>query len=175
MIKAKYLPTYLAASFYEIPASFYREHGIKNLLLDLDNTLAPYKEKEPSEATIRFVKALQKEGLRLAIASNNTSKRVRHYADRLGIPALSGLLKPFAFRLRKILKKEGFAIGETVLIGDQIMTDVLSANRAGIRSILTEPLSGKEPGVTRWNRLFDTPKRQAILKGHLVASWKEKR
>jgi HAD superfamily phosphatase (TIGR01668 family) len=174
MIKAKYLPTFLADSFYDIPASFYRKQGYRNLLLDLDNTLAPYKEKEPSAKTMAWVADLQKEGLHLYIASNNTSKRVTHYAECLGVKALSGLLKPFSFRLKRILKEQGFVKKETVLIGDQIMTDVVSANRSGIASILTEPLSKEEPWVTQWNRIFDRPKRKAIMKGHLVASWKEK-
>jgi|LAHS01.1.fsa_nt_gb HAD superfamily phosphatase (TIGR01668 family) len=175
MIKAKYLPTYTAHSFYEIPSSFYLEQGLKNILLDLDNTLAPYKEKEPSEETKAWVSSLQKEGLHLYIASNNTSKRVTRYAKLLGVKALSGLLKPFAFRLKRILKEQGFVKSETVLIGDQIMTDVVSANHSGIRSILTDPLSPKEPWVTKWNRLFDTPKRKKMMKGHLVPSWKEKK
>jgi hypothetical protein len=90
MIKAKYLPTYTAHSFYEIPSSFYLEQGLKNILLDLDNTLAPYKEKEPSEETKAWVSSLQKEGLHLYIASNNTSKRVTRYAKLLGVKALVG-------------------------------------------------------------------------------------
>src|SRR5574344_1329193 len=115
MIKARYLPTYLARSFYEIPASFYLEKGYKNILLDLDNTLAPYLEKEPTEETRSKIADLQKAGLHLYIASNNTSKRVSHYAETLGVKALSGLLKPFSFRLKRILKKEGFKSEETIL------------------------------------------------------------
>jgi uncharacterized protein len=175
MIKKRYLPTYLAHSFYEIPASFYQKAGLKNLLLDLDNTLVPYEEKEPSPATKAWVASLQKEGLSLYIASNNTSKRVRHYAECLGLKALSGLLKPFSFRLRHILDQEGFRKEETVLIGDQLMTDVIAANGAGIRSILTDPLAKKEPLVTKWNRLFEKRKREAIVSKSLVASWKEQK
>jgi HAD superfamily phosphatase (TIGR01668 family) len=175
MIKARYYPTFLATSFYEIPASFYQKLGIKNLLLDLDNTLAPYHEAEPSETTLAFLEELKKAGLQLYIASNNTSKRVSHYAEKCHLKALSGLLKPFSFRLKRILKKEGFAKDETLLVGDQLMTDIPSANGAGIRSILVEPLDPKkEPWVTRWNRAFEKKKRERIKREGKVPSWKEK-
>jgi HAD superfamily phosphatase (TIGR01668 family) len=175
MIKSRYYPTFRAHSFYEIPAEFYREQGMKNLLLDLDNTLAPYHEKEPSEQTKLWVASLQKAGLHLYIASNNTSHRVAHYASLLGLKALSGLLKPFSFRLKKILKKEGFVKAETVLIGDQLMTDIPAANGAAIRSILVEPLDpAREPWVTRWNRFFEKKKRRQLIKGGQVPLWKEK-
>ena len=175
MIKARYYPTFLATSFYEIPASFYQKLGIKNLLLDLDNTLAPYHEAEPSEATLRFLEELGRAGLHLYIASNNTSKRVFHYAEKCHLKALSGLLKPFSFRLKRILRKEDFKKEETLLIGDQLMTDIPAANGAGIRSILVEPLDpAKEPWVTRWNRRAEKTKRERIIKEGKVPSWKEK-
>ncbi|MFA6620360.1 MAG: YqeG family HAD IIIA-type phosphatase [Bacilli bacterium] len=175
MIKARYRPTFLAQSFYEIPPEFYQKMGMKNLLLDLDNTLAPYHEKEPSEKTKAWIEELKKAGLHLYIASNNTSARVTRYAALLGVEALSGLLKPFSFRLKKILKKEGFIPKETVLIGDQLMTDIPAASGAKIRSILVEPLDkAREPWVTRWNRLFEKKKRQTIMREGQVPSWKEK-
>jgi HAD-superfamily hydrolase, subfamily IIIA len=175
MIRARYLPTYLAHSFYEIPASFYLAHGYKNLLLDLDNTLAPYDEKEPNEQTQAKVRELQEAGLHLYIASNNTSKRVSHYAERLGIQALSGLLKPFSFRLKRILKQEGFKPEETILLGDQLMTDIPSANGAKIASILTDKIADHEPWVTRWNRLFEKNKRRKIVTEGLVPYWEGKK
>lgn len=174
MIRARYYPTFLADSFYEIPASFYEKQGWKNILLDLDNTLAPYAEKEPSDKTKAKVAELVAAGLHLYIASNNTSARVTLYAESLGIKALSGLLKPFSFRLKRILRREGFKKEETVLIGDQLMTDIKAANGAKIASILTAPLAQGEPWVTRWNRFFERKKRQAIVSGGQVPSWKEK-
>lgn len=169
----RYLPTYLADNLYEIPFAFYQKIGVHNLLLDLDNTLAPYGEKDASPSTLNWVKRAQEAGLSLYIASNNTSKRVRRYSKELGIPALGSLRKPFASKLKKILKKYSLKNEETILIGDQIMTDILSANGAKIRSILTKRLSPKEPWVTTFNRIFGNPKAKAIEKHQLVKSWKE--
>lgn len=175
MIKARYYPTFLAQSLYEIAPEFYQKMGMKNLLLDLDNTLAPYHQKEPDETTKAWAMKLKKAGIHLYIASNNTSARVTHYASLLGVKALSGLLKPFSFRLKHILKQEGFVAAETVLIGDQLMTDIPAANGAKIRSILVEPIDReREPWVTRWNRLFEKKKRQRIMREGKVPSWKEK-
>jgi len=175
MIKKRYRPTFLAGSFDEIPASFYQKIGVKNLLLDLDNTLVPYHQSEPSEAVKTVVKSLQQAGLHLYIASNNTSSRVSHCASLLGIGSLSGLLKPFSFRLRHILRKENFRAEETILIGDQLMTDIPAANGAKIRSILVEPINpSNEPWVTRWNRFFEKRKRARLLKEGSIPSWKGK-
>ena len=51
----KAIPFAIASSVYEIPFSFYKENGIKHILLDLDNTLACYKDKLPSEKTKKFI------------------------------------------------------------------------------------------------------------------------
>ena len=51
----KAIPFAIASSVYEIPFSFYKENGIKHILLDLDNTLACYKDKLPSEKTKKLI------------------------------------------------------------------------------------------------------------------------
>ena len=172
-MKAKYLPTCLAASVYEIEPAFYRSQGLENILLDLDNTLASYKTLDAEQRTIDFVKKMLDEGFKVYITSNNTSKRVSRFALELGIPALSGLQKPFSKRLIALLKKEGLEPNKTVLIGDQIMTDVVCANGAGIKMILCDPLVPIDPPWTRFNRLFEKGKRKEIKARKLVPSWKE--
>ena len=142
--KPIWFPTYRANSIFEIPVSFYAEHGIKVVLSDLDKNL--------KEAGIDFY-----------IASNNTSKRVSLYGKELGITVFSGLMKPFSGPLKKLIERQGFKKEEVVLIGDQVLTDVKAGNKAGIMTILTEPISEGDIIWTRFNRVFEKKKRKKIL------------
>jgi uncharacterized protein len=173
MMRKRYIPTYLAKSIYEVDPSFYQKVGVSVILSDLDNTLASYRTKDPSEETKALVRRLQEAGLRFYLVSNNTGKRVYRFADELGVKALSGVGKPLSGKLKRLLVKEGFPKEETLLVGDQILTDVISANGAGLRSLLTEPLSPLEPPWTKFNRIFDKPKRKAIIEEKLAKNWKE--
>lgn len=174
MMNKRFVPTFWAESAFVIPPSFYRELGIRVILFDLDNTLAPYYAKSVPPAAKTLVNALEKEGFTLAILSNNTTPKLRRFAHELGLTAYGGAMKPFGFALRRLLKKQRWAKEETLLIGDQILTDVLAANSAGIRSILTEPLAKEEPLWTKWNRLYERPIRRKLMREKLVPSWKEK-
>ena len=75
----KAIPFAIALSVYDIPLSFYKDNNIKHVLLDLDNTLASYKEKTPSLKTKELINSLKNLGLSVAIASNNTSERVHNF------------------------------------------------------------------------------------------------
>lgn len=168
------VPYLTARSIYDIDPAFYKELGVTVILSDLDNTLDPHYVKSPSPAAIALKEALSQEGVSLYIASNNTSKRVRHYAEALGVKCASGLLKPFSHRLRKFIVREGLKPEEILMIGDQIFTDVASANGAGVRAILTEPLGKKDPWTTWFNRLLEKPFRRAIKNKHLATDWRAK-
>jgi HAD superfamily phosphatase (TIGR01668 family) len=161
--KPIWFPTYRANSIFEIPVSFYAEHGIKVVLSDLDNTLDDYRVKTPSPRTQELVKILKEAGIDFYIASNNTSKRVSLYGKELGITVFSGLMKPFSGPLKKLIEKQGFKREEVVLIGDQVLTDVKAGNKAGIMTILTEPISEGDIIWTRFNRVFEKKKRKKIL------------
>ena len=172
-MRQRVIPFARANTVFEIPASFYHSLGIKILLMDLDNTLDPYTVSEPTERALQWAKKMQEEGLRIYILSNNSGKRVGHYASLLGVEARYYMKKPFSGPLKRFLAEMGFKKEEVILIGDQIQTDVKAGNGAGIRVILTEPLFKKEPPWTKFNRIFDKPKRKKIVKNHLSPMWQE--
>lgn len=149
------LPTWCCTNIYEIDLELLKENNIKYILTDLDNTLAPYNVALPDEKTIEFFKKLKKEGFEVIIVSNNSGKRVATYSEMLNIKCLAGAKKPFASTLRKFLVKNNINFDECVLIGDQMMTDIICANKLQIKCILTEPLSNEESFVTFFNRKLD--------------------
>ena len=148
-------PTWCCTSIYNLDLEFLKKNNIKYILTDLDNTLAPYNVAVPNEETISFFDYLQKEGFKVFIVSNNTGKRVHTYTEVLKVGCIAGAKKPFITTLRKFLEKNEIDLNECVLIGDQMMTDILCANRLKIKCILTEPLSNEESFLTFFNRKLD--------------------
>ena len=169
----KRIPYALANTLYEIPSSFYLAKGIKTIFLDLDNTLAPYHCSLPDDRAKRWAHEAKDNGITVYILSNNTGKRVGLFAKELGIECASLMRKPFSGPLKRFLRTKELDPNECIMVGDQIMTDVTACNGAHVRCILTEPLDGNEPPWTRFNRLFDRPKRKKIKKLGLAKPWEE--
>lgn len=166
------IPFAIAKSVYAIPLSYYKDNGIECIFLDLDNTLASYKDKIPSQEAKDLIKSLKEAGLKVAIASNNTSKRVNDFAEDLRIPAYCNLRKPFGGPLKKVMEKEKIDPNKTVLIGDQIMTDVYAGNRAGIKVILCNPLTELDPIWTKINRFLGKGKMTKLYQKPYIDLWK---
>lgn len=168
-----FIPTHLAKSIYSLSPETLKSLNIKTVLSDLDNTLASFRSKDADEKTLEYINNLKENGIAFYIASNNTSERVRRFASTLGIKTLSGLRKPLSRKLKKLLKSEGLDPETTVLIGDQIMTDVIAGNGAGIRTILCDKLVKEDPPWTKFNRLFEKGKRKKIVEQELSKYIKE--
>ena len=160
----KSIPDYYAKSIFDVPVSFFKKEGFQTVLLDLDNTLDSYDTLEPSSRVFKLKKKLVDENIRIFIISNNHGNRVSHYAEVLGVPYLAHTRKPFGKRLRKFLIKEGVLLEKCILCGDQLITDIPCGKRAGIKTLLLDPISKKDQWTTRFNRLFDRPKRKRMKK-----------
>lgn len=128
--------------------------GARVLLLDADNTLAPWRGAVPDPAAARWVESAKAAGFRLCIASNSDAERLRPLEEALGIPAFPRAGKPLPSGLRRIAREMGAAPDACALIGDQLLTDVLAARLAGMRAVLLEPLDpSQEFTGTRVNRV----------------------
>jgi uncharacterized protein len=173
MLKKKYIPFATAPSLYAIDPRFWKSLGIKAIIADLDNTLDGFKVMVPSATAISYKKKLDEAGIKLIIASNNTSHRVAPYARRIGVEAAAWLLKPLGFRLRAFLKRHNLRKDEVIFVGDQVMTDVLACHKAGVRCLLVEPLTGKDSILSFFNRRYERRIRLKIKEGHLAPSWEE--
>ena len=130
--------------------------GARVLLLDADNTLAPWRGAVPDPAAARWVESAKAAGFRLCIASNSDAERLRPLEEALGIPAFPRAGKPLPSGLRRIAREMGAAPDACALIGDQLLTAVLAARLAGMRAVLLEPLDpSREFTGTRVNRVLE--------------------
>jgi len=167
-----HIPFATATSIYDIDVSFYKKLGVKTILIDLDNTLDSYKVDLPSERAKDFVKMLKDNKIELIIVSNNYHSRVKAYADALDIHMTSMNLKPFPFKINRLLKEKGLKKEETILIGDQLLTDILAGNRAGLKTILVDPLTKDDQNFTRVRRKFERPKLKKLRDKELLRDWR---
>ncbi len=135
------IPCGVCRSVYELSGPLLADHGITLVLADLDNTLAKYGQPEPDEPLRGWLDDLRAHGAELFILSNSRKPtRAQIFSDSLGVPYLSHSGKPKTGGFRAALDRTGRRPEETLMVGDQIFTDVLGANLAGIRSCLIEPI-----------------------------------
>ena len=131
-----------------------KKEGITCLIFDLDNTLGLLEQKRCPKKTKELIEKL-KEDFQVIIISNNLRKRIQVYKKQLGIDAVSLALKPFTFGLRRIKKNYNLNKKEMIMIGDQLVTDILSAKIFHIKSVLVEPLGKKDLKITNLNRKIE--------------------
>lgn len=154
-------PDYLFDSYREITPDFLHRQGIALLLTDLDYTLAPKAVRRPNEALKSWIAELQGAGITVMIVSNNRSgRRVTDFCAELGIPYQGHAKKPGTGGLRKAMARAGKGKSETAMLGDKLLTDVLASKRAGVLSLMVEPLGG---AVGPWQRVLHAL--QAPVKG----------
>lgn len=150
----KYIPSMYKKSIFDINYDKLKSIGIKCLIFDLDNTIALIDTKLiPEEVKTLFIKL--KKDFNIVIISNNTKNRISMFCDPIDITFVSFALKPLTFGFRKIKNKFNYKKEQMCMIGDQLMTDILGANRYGIHTILVDPLGKKDLKVTSINRFFE--------------------
>ena len=117
---------------------------MKGIIVDLDNTLVAWGQKEISQKTIDWVKEAKRLGFKICIVSNTNSKRVAEFAKIFNIPYHSKYFKPFSIAFNNGLKILDTKKSETVVIGDQIFTDIWGGNRLKLLTILVVPIVKKD-------------------------------
>lgn len=142
------IPGCVLDSIYELTPEALSAPGIRLILADLDNTLAPYEESVPSPALRQWKETLEAAGIALFVVSNSRkSRRCPDFCEALGIPYVRHAGKPGTRGFREALARAGVPADRAVMVGDQIFTDILGANRAGIATVLVKPMAwGKNPG-----------------------------
>ena len=130
-------------SAYDIDYYSYYEKGYRGVLFDVDNTLVEHGEPVTIRA-IELFGRLKETGFKTCIISNNKEYRVKPLADALESDYVYKAGKPSARGYLEGMEHMGTDARTTLFVGDQIFTDILGANRAGIHSILVKPVAKHE-------------------------------
>lgn len=139
------IPDVKIRNIYELKPEELVENGITLLLLDLDNTLAPYSRDKPTPELTNWVKSIKNADIEPFILSNNRGQRPETFAKALSLDYVNLAKKPSSRKLLEVLTNKGVSTENAAIVGDQIYTDILCGRLAGIKCILTEPIELKNP------------------------------
>ena len=132
------------------------DRGKRLLLLDVDNTLVQWHTDECSVAILDWTKRAREIGFEICIVSNtNQLQRLAKIAASIGAQTVRGRFKPSRSMFRLALIKFKRKPEEAIMVGDQLITDILGANRSGIEAIWVRKLDGKEFKGTSINRVME--------------------
>jgi hypothetical protein len=150
------LPHQVAGTIYDIDLGKLRAEGVSGIICDLDNTLVGARVPSATPELVEWLERVRSLGFRVIIVSNNRRTRVSRFAEPHGIPYICSARKPVRASFRKALALLGLSPEQVVVIGDQLLTDVLGARRTGLRVILVKPIAPADESVfTRFNRLIE--------------------
>lgn len=171
-------PDYMFATFAEVTPAFLQSIGVRCLLIDIDNTLAPYEVPDPDERILGWFKALEEHGIRAALVSNNHAPRVERFNKPLGLIAYPNSGKPSRKTLERAMRELGATHAETAMLGDQLLTDCFAGKHIGLRSIIVPPIKDKTNLFFRSKRFLERPfiRKYAKKNGYQpwMAFWKVK-
>ena len=138
-----WLPDEVYESVFVMDFKGYYEAGYRCVLFDTDNTLVGHDAPADKRA-VGFMSALRQMGFKCMIISNNTEERVAPFAREVGCGYEFLCRKPGAEGFLRAMERLGVSREETMMVGDQLFTDIWGAHRAGIRAVYTKPL-GPDP------------------------------
>ena len=147
-----FLPDQHVRSIFEITPERLKEFGVKGIITDLDNTLVEWDRPNATPKLIKWFEEMKNSNVMITIVSNNNDNRVRSFSEPLNIPFIPLARKPLGRAFNRALLEMGLKKEETVVIGDQLLTDVLGGNRSGFRTILVVPVAQTDGFITRFNR-----------------------
>lgn len=134
------LPKAMTTKLTDLTPEYLEGQGIRLLMLDFDNTIVPYTTSVPTEKMETWLRTMAAASLPVCIVSNSKKDRVKIFCDTYGLPCITHAKKPFSKGIRECLARYGIPAHQAALVGDQIYTDTLGANCAGVQSILVEAI-----------------------------------
>lgn len=150
------VPNQYVKSIYDIDLHVLKSNGIKGIITDLDNTLVGAKEPYATPQLLDWLMSLKQMGFQVVIVSNNNKLRVSRFAEPLVLPFIHKAMKPINRAFHKALGIMKLTAADSVVIGDQMLTDVFGGNRMGLHTILVSPISiNDESFLTKINRLIE--------------------
>jgi len=129
------------------------DQGYRTVFLDVDNTLISYEERELPLQTLEWVESIKRLGFRCFILSNNLSKkRIKRVSLQTKMPGVYFALKPFTFAITDLAREYNISLKHSIIIGDQVLKDVLLGNWLGMHSILVDPIDIKKSFLKTFQR-----------------------
>ncbi|MCW6664604.1 YqeG family HAD IIIA-type phosphatase [Aerococcaceae bacterium NML191219] len=131
------------------------QQGYRAVIVDLDNTLVAWNCYEPTPEMLAWVQAMKDAGIAVYVLSNNTNARVQRVAQPAGVAYQANALKPRRKGFDAIVRDSNLPREQILVIGDQVITDIIGANRSGLDSVLVKPIAQHDNVYTWVNRSIE--------------------
>ena len=115
--------------------------GLSTVLLDIDNTIRSRADNEVPRDVREWLARCRDAGVGVCLLSNNWHGNVFDLDEELGLPIIAKAMKPLAPGYLFALREMHARARATVVVGDQLFTDVIGAKALGLRTYLVEPLA----------------------------------
>lgn len=169
----KLMPDQYVESIFSITADRLHNQKIRAIITDLDNTLVEWDRAEATPEVMSWLEGLRDAGIQVTVLSNNARGRVERFCHPLGVHFIWSARKPTGRAFRRAVEEMNVSIAETVVIGDQLFTDVLGGNLLGFHTILVVPVASTDGFFTRFNRRLERIALYWMRKKGMI-TWKEK-
>lgn len=113
---------------------------LDHVLLDVDNTLRRRDNGEVPLAVRRWLADARRKDIGLCLLSNNFHDDIYDLAADLDLPVVAKAMKPLPFAFYRAMKAVGGSPKNSVMVGDQLLTDVMGARIVGMKAYLVRPL-----------------------------------
>jgi len=151
-----FVPVQIADRIEDVDLVGLWDSGKRLILLDVDNTIVPWKSHGVQDRVLEWLRQAKQIGFQLCMVSNTKRPdRLAKLSEQLGVPTVRGRFKPSRHMYHKALAKFSIPADQAVMIGDQLMTDILGANRSGVDAIWVKKMSGPEFKGTKINRQIE--------------------
>jgi hypothetical protein len=131
------------------------EGGFRGILLDLDNTIAARNSNFLQPEIKNWISKAKKIGFKICLISNNLERRTSEVVEELSVFYLARAGKPRKKAFLKALAKINLHPKETLVIGDQMFTDILGGKRVSLYCILVKPKAQNDLLHTKALRLLE--------------------
>lgn len=156
LIKHILTPNEIHASVLDVNYEKLLESGLDTLIVDIDNTLVTYEQRNVGLDNERLIGQLKDMGFKIYILSNNSSKkRIDRIAQQLTIPGQYFALKPFTFGIKELIHSYNININKSIVMGDQVLKDIAVGNWMNMYTILVNPINIRKSLLKTVQRQFE--------------------
>ena len=129
--------------------------GYKHMLLDMDNTILSRTTHDVPIDVRAWLGKVREAGVKICLLSNNWHVTPYELAEELDLPVVAKACKPLPHGYLAARQVLGARSADTVVVGDQLSTDVVGAHLLGMAAYLVCPLVEQDLVHTQFVRTFE--------------------
>ena len=134
------LPKLMTNALTDLTPEMLRSNHIQLLMMDFDNTIVPYTTDVPTGKMVDWLRNMQESDILLCVVSNSHNDRVKIFCEKYDLPCITHAKKPGTKGIRECLDQFEIPAEAAALVGDQIYTDTIGGNCAGVTTILVRAI-----------------------------------